>query len=36
MAKIMIIVLALLLSGCDLIGSAVLQATTNTFPLLWN
>lgn len=36
MIKVLIVAMALALSGCDIVGSAVLSATTNSFPLLWN
>lgn len=36
MIKIVILLAAyVLLTACDIVGSAVLQATTSSFPLLW-
>lgn len=36
MAKILIaLVLLASLTACDILGSAVLRATTSSFPLLW-
>lgn len=32
---ILFLVLIMSLSGCDAVGSAILQVTTNSLPLLW-